>query len=397
MKTGTSSLEDAPPVAPVPSQPEPPRALADLVAQAGVQFNGSRPWDMQVYDAAAYRRIVTQGSLGLGESYVDGQWDAGQLDEMISRFLRAELDSKIVGLMSLRLVAHVLASRVRDLLVNRQTSRRAYVVGERHYDIGNDIYEAMLDPTMTYSCGYWERADSLEEAQQAKLDLVCRKLQLQPGERLLDVGCGWGGLAEFAARNYHARVTGITVSREQQALARERVQGLDVEIQLMDYRDLRGQYDKVVSIGMFEHVGPKNYRKYFRRMLDLLAPGGLLLLHTIGEYRTSNSSDPWIDKYIFPNGKLPSCRRVATAFEGLFTLQDWHNFGPDYDLTLMAWWRNFDQAWPQLVSEKYDQRFYRMWKYYLQSCAGMFRSGWGQLWQLVLSKDGLGETYRSVR
>ncbi len=397
MKTGTSSLEDAPPVAPVPSQPEPPRALADLVAQADVQFNGPRPWDMQVYDAAAYRRILTRGSLGLGESYVDGQWDTGRLDELINRLLRAELDIKLVGIRNLHLLASVVSGRIRDFFVNRQTSRRAYVVGERHYDIGNDIYEAMLDPTLSYSCGYWDRADNLEAAQRAKLDLVCRKLQLRSGEHVLDVGCGWGGLAAYAARHYDVRVTGITVSKEQQALARERVQGLDVEIALMDYRDLRGRFDKVVSLGMFEHVGPKNYRAFFRRMHDLLPPGGLLLLQTIGEYQTTRSADPWLDKYIFPNGKLPSCRRIAAAFEGLFTLQDWHNFGPDYDLTLMAWWRNFERAWPELGGEKYDQRFYRLWKYYLQSCAGVFRAGWGQLWQVVLSTEGLRRTYRSVR
>ena len=281
--------------------------------------------------------------------------------------------------------------------MNRQSARRSRIVGEQHYDIGNDIYRAMLDSTMSYSCGYWAEADNLEEAQQVKLDLICRKLQLRAGETLLDIGCGWGGLAAFAAENYDVRVTGITISREQQALARERVRGLPVDIELADYRQLRGRFDKVVSVGMFEHVGQKNHVCFFRKVRKLMDPAGLFLLHTIGEPETTRGDEPWLDKYIFPNGKLPSARRIVSAHEGLFTLQDWHNFGPDYDHTLMAWWRNFDSAWPTLRGTNYDERFYRMWRYYLQSCAGFFRSGRGQLWQIVLSGDDWRGAYRSVR
>lgn len=249
---------------------------------------------------------------------------------------------------------------------------------------------------MSYSCAYWHNARGLEEAQQKKLDMICRKLELQPGERLLEIGCGWGGLARYAAEHYGVEVVGITVSKEQQKLARERCAGLPVSIEFMDYRNLTETFDKVVSVGMFEHVGPKNYPAYFDTVHRVLKGNGLFLLHTIGNYTTSPRTDAWLDKYIFPNGKLPSAREMTTVLEDRFLIEDWHNFGADYDRTLMAWWENFDKAWPSLGS-KYSNRFYRMWKYYLMSSAGFFRSRQGQLWQLVLSKREREGIYRSVR
>jgi cyclopropane-fatty-acyl-phospholipid synthase len=370
----------------------PPESLRRLAAEAGVRFNGSAPWDIQVHDPEVYRRILAQGSLGFGEAYMDGLWDAEALDELFSRLLRIDIDSRLVGRGRLRL----LGAALRHRLFNLQARHRAFQVGERHYDIGNDVFTAMLDSSMSYSCGYWERADDLEDAQRAKLDLICRKLQLEPGERLLEIGCGWGGLARHAAAYYGAEVTGITVSKEQQALARERCAGLPVRIELLDYRELQGQYDKLVSVGMFEHVGPKNYGVYFDTAARLMKDEGLFLLHTIGNHVTVPALDPWIDAYIFPNGKLPSAQELAQAVEGRFLIEDWHNFGADYDRTLMAWWRHFDAAWPRLEA-RYGKRFYRMWKYYLHCCAGLFRSGQGQLWQLVLSRRGRQAVYRSVR
>ena len=369
-----------------------PAVLRELSALAGVHFNGKRPWDIQVHDPVLYGRVLCQGSLGLGEAYMDGLWDAKALDEMFTRLLRADVDEKLSGRARLRLMGVYL----RHSLLNLQSSRRAFQVGERHYDIGNDVFEAMLDRSMSYSCGYWRYADSLDQAQHDKLDMICRKLELRPGERLLEIGCGWGGLAWHAARYFGVEVTGITVSREQQALALERCAGLPVRIELMDYRELEGEFDKVVSVGMFEHVGPKNYPVYFDAVGRLLKDGGLFLLHTIGIHVTSSTCDPWIDRYIFPNGKLPSAREISEVVEGRFLIEDWHNFGQDYDRTLMAWWENFDHAWPRLES-RYGPRFYRMWKYYLLSCAGFFRSRQGQLWQLVLSKRGRESMYRSVR
>jgi cyclopropane-fatty-acyl-phospholipid synthase len=254
----------------------------------------------------------------------------------------------------------------------------------------------MLDERMIYSCAYWERARSLDEAQIDKLDMICRKLQLRAGESLLDIGCGWGGLARFAAERYGVKVTGVTLSKEQLAIAQRQCAGLPVTLLLQDYRELRGTYDKIVSVGMFEHVGTKNYAAYFGTVQRLLAPNGLFLLHTIGVATTTRDTDPWIDRYIFPNGKLPSTCEIAKTVEGRFIIEDWHNFGPDYDRTLMAWWHNFRNAWPALAT-RYNPRFFRMWKYYLLSCAGLFRSREGQLWQIVLTHPGRMKPYRSTR
>ncbi|HQS03482.1 MAG: cyclopropane-fatty-acyl-phospholipid synthase [Halothiobacillus sp. 24-54-40] len=373
-------------------QSVPPAILGELAAEAGVRFNGDAPWDIQVHDERVYARILNQGSLGFGEAYMDGLWDCDQLDALFHRLLDAEIDEKIDQWTRLRLLGEIL----RHSLFNLQSSSRAFQVGEHHYDIGNDVFEAMLDPSMSYSCGYWKEATNLAQAQFDKLDLICRKLELQPGERLLEIGCGWGGLAHFAAKHYGVEVVGITVSKEQMQFAQTRCDGLPVTIKLMDYRDLSEQYDKVVSVGMFEHVGPKNYSAYFDVVQRTLKNDGLFLLHTIGGNITSPKTDSWIDKYIFPNGKIPSAKEITASVERRFVIEDWHNFGSDYDRTLMAWWGNFDRAWPNLA-EKYGKRFYRMWKYYLLMCAGFFRSGQGQLWQIVLGNRQRPSIYRSVR
>jgi cyclopropane-fatty-acyl-phospholipid synthase len=369
-----------------------PEILIQLIARADVRFNGDRPWDIQVKDPSLFDQVVRRGSLGFGESYMDGAWESEQLDDTFYKLLGADIDRSITGLTRL----HFLGLFLRSLLLNRQSRNRAFQVGEHHYDIGNDVYAAMLDPTMSYSCGYWKTAQSLEEAQIAKLRLVCDKLELSPGLHLLDIGCGWGGLARFAAESYGVEVEGITVSREQRKLAEERCRGLPVQIKLMDYREIDGRFDRVVSVGMFEHVGPKNYAAYFATVNRVMADDGLFLLHTIGNYDTTHTTDAWIDKYIFPNGKVPSARQITRAVEPDFVIEDWHNFGQDYDPTLMAWWRNFDAAWPSLKG-KYGERFYRMFKYYLNACAGYFRARQGQLWQIVLSKRSRRAVYRSIR
>lgn len=371
---------------------ESPAVLRELAAEAGITLNGDAPWDIQVLDPRLYRRILTKGSLGFGEAYVDGMWECERLDQLFDRLLRIDAEEKLGSWARVRLFGEVL----RHSLFNLQSDRRAFQVAEQHYDIGNDVFVAMLDRTMSYSCGYWDGAGSLVEAQQKKLDMICRKLELKRGEVLLEIGCGWGGLARFAAEHYGVEVVGITVSKAQQELARARCAGLPVSIELMDYRELSRKFDKVVSVGMFEHVGPKNYRTYFDIAHRALKNDGLFLLHTIGSAVTVAKTDPWIDQYIFPNGKLPSAKEVAAAVEGRFLIEDWHNFGADYDRTLMAWWANFDAAWPELEA-RYGTRFYRMWKYYLLSCAGFFRSRQGQLWQVVLSKPQRASTYRSVR
>lgn len=363
-----------------------------LLAGAGIRINGNAPHDIRIHDPAVYPRLLSDWSLGLGESYMDGQWDCPRPDELCHRLLRADLECQVQGRARWALAFAILRAR----LVNLQAPQRAFQVAEQHYDIGNDVFSAMLDSHLTYSCGYWEQARDLEQAQAHKLDMICRKLELAPGERLLDVGCGWGGLAAWAARHYGAEVVGVTVSREQQALAERRCRDLPVEIRLADYRELEGRFDKIASVGMFEHVGPRNYRTYFETLSRLLQDQGLVLLHTIGSHVTTARTEPWIQKYIFPNGKLPSAEEIVSTLQDRFLLEDWHNFGPDYDRTLMAWLDNFDAAWPGLAAH-YDERFRRMWRYYLSSCAGFFRSRKGQLWQLVLSKRGREQPYRSWR
>jgi cyclopropane-fatty-acyl-phospholipid synthase len=279
-------------------------------------------------------------------------------------------------------------------IVNAQRQSRAGVIGERHYDLGNRLFASMLDKRMIYSCAFWDQADSLDEAQENKLALICRKIGLKPGMTLLDIGCGWGGFAKWAAEKYRARVRGLTVSREQAAFAREYCRGHDVTIELGDYRELKGQFDRIVSIGMLEHVGERNYRTFMKVVRRCLKPGGLLLVQTIGGNRSVNATDAWIGKYIFPNSMLPSALQIASASEGLLVLEDWHSLGPHYDKTLMAWYGNFTRNW-ESIKDRYDERFYRMWTYYLLSCAGSFRSRRNQLWQIIFSKGGLrgGHSY----
>ncbi len=359
-----------------------------LLAKADIKIQGDRPWDIQVHRPELYKRVLYGGSLALGESYMDGWWDCDALDQFFDRVLRNRLDKEV------RPTSPLLFLRfLRARLMNVQRGARAYEIGRRHYDIGNELFRLMLDKWMNYSCGFWASARTLDEAQEAKMELICQKLELEPGMKLLDIGCGWGGLARYAAERYGVSVHGITVSQKQVAFARDFCRDVDVTIELKDYRDLRGTYDRIVSVGMFEHVGYKNYRTYMEVVHRCLKPDGRFLLHTIGRNASGVTSDPWIEKYIFPNSMLPSVKQIAEAAEGLFVLEDWHNFGHHYDPTLMAWYRNFTTHWDQL-KDKYDERFYRMWTYYLLSCAGGFRARQNQLWQVVFSKQGVPGGYR---
>lgn len=355
--------------------------IEDLLAQADIKINGSRPYDIIVHHPELYNRIIQQGSLGLGESYMDGWWDCERLDIFFYKILRAQLDKKVPH--NLNNLIRIAIAKVR----NFQTKKRAWMVGEEHYDLGNDLFSLMLDPYMQYSCAYWKDAQNLEQAQQDKLALICRKLELKAGMTVLDIGCGWGGLAEYAAKNYQVSVTGITISKEQQKLAQARCKNLDVKILLQDYRDLHDQFDRVVSIGMFEHVGPKNYDTYFKVVKRNLKSDGLFLLHSIGANSTMLNADAWTSKYIFPNGCLPSIENIAQHSSGKFVMEDWHNFGADYDLTLSAWYARFIEIWPQ-IEANYSPRFKRMFSYYLNACAGAFRARDLQLWQIVFSPEG---------
>jgi len=364
------------------------RKVQGLLAEADVRVGGQRPWDIQVHDARFYARVLSHGSLGLGESYMDGDWDCPSLDGALYRLLRARVDER------------VRAGDIWDALYarwfNPQTRARSRQVGERHYDLGNDLYHAMLGQRLVYSCAYWRNADSLDAAQEAKLDLVCRKLQLQPGMRVVDIGCGWGEALKFAAERYGVSGVGITISREQADYARELCAGLPIDIRLQDYRDLHERFDAGFSLGMFEHVGVKNYRTYFQVMRRLLPEQGLFLLHTIGGNESVRRTDAWINKYIFPNSMLPSAAQISQASEGLFVLEDWHSLGADYDRTLQAWRSNVEAAWPRLDG-RYDERFRRMWHYYLSASMGGFRARRLQLWQIVLSPTGVPGGYSAPR
>ena len=365
--------------------------VARLFSHAGIQVGGPNPWDLQVYDPRFYPRLLAGGATAAGESYMDGWWDAPALDEFCTRVHRADL-AAMVGKWG------AIGLALRSRIFNRQRRGRAADVARVHYDRGNDLYQAMLDYQMQYTCGYWQNAANLDDAQDAKLALICRKLGLTPGMTVIDLGGGFGGLARFMAARYGCRVVMYNISAAQVKFAREWCGGLPVRVEERDYRDAAGEpepFDRVVSVGLCEHIGRKNYRGFLELARRLLKPGGLFLLHTIGGNRSWECTDGWIDRYIFPNGQTPSMAQLGEALEGLWVVEDWHNIGPDYDLTLMAWWRNFDAAWPRL-EPKYGKRFYRMWKYYLLGCAGGFRARKLQLWQLVLSQGDIPR-YAPVR
>ena len=366
----------------------------------GENFAAPRPWDVVVHDGRLFGRILSHGTLGLGEAYMDGWWDCDRMDEMLFRAIRSGMEQHISNNLSGWL--HEAAFR----LLNLQSRSRAFMVAKHHYDADPALFRAMLDPFMQYSCGYWEHADNLEDAQIAKMELICRKLELKPGMSVLDVGCGWGGLSRYMAEHYQVKVTGITVSEEQLIVDREKAGSLPVEYMLLDYRDLPGQstfctrsgagngtWDRVVSVGMFEHVGRKNYRVFLDMIRKCLRPDGLFLLHSIGSNGGGCGADPWLTRYIFPNGVLPSPSSLAKALEGVFVLEDWHNFGADYDRTLMAWKDRFEKG-REAGAFVCDERLRRMFNYYLSSCAAAFRARTIQLWQLMLSPKGVPGGYR---
>jgi len=352
-----------------------------MLELAGITINGGARYDIQIHNEQLYRRVLSQTALGLGESYMDGWWDSPALDQFFDRLLRAELEEKIKGRLAVKWRIF------KALLFNRQSRKRAFQVGKKHYDVGNDLYKKMLDKRLVYTGAYWKQARNLDEAQEAKLELICRKLDLKPGMKVLDLGCGWGSFAKYAAEKYQVQVTGLTVSKEQVELGRQLCQGLPIKLELADYRSAQGQYDRVLSIGIMEHVGYKNYVEYMKVTNRCLKPGGLAFIHTIGRNESDTKVNDWTDRYIFPNGMIPSIAQLGKAMEGFFVMEDWHNFGPDYDKTLMAWHNNFEAAWPEL-KEKYGERFHRMWRYYLLSSAAGFRARQTQLWQIVMTRRG---------
>ena len=364
--------------------------VSALLKEIGIEINGNKPEDIQVHNPAFYRKVMATGSLGAGESYMDGDWSCASLDRLVATLATAKLNRKAKA--NVALAWHLLQAKLFNLGNKAQSLKGV----QRHYDIGNDLYSAMLDKRMVYTCAYWKDAQDLDSAQEAKLDLVCRKVGLKPGMKVLDIGGGWGSFAKYAAQNYGVEVLNVSLSKEQIALANKLCAGLKVENRLQDYRDVKGEFDAIVSIGMFEHVNHKQYRTYMKTAERNLKDGGLFLLHTIGNNVSTYTTEPWIHKYVFPNTMIPSLKQIAGAVERLFVIEDIHNFGPYYDKTLMAWNEKFQAAWPEL-KEKYGERFHRMWELYLLSCAGLFRARNLQLWQIVLSKKGVPGGYASIR
>ncbi len=357
-----------------------------LLNKAGIELNGTNAWDIQVHNENLYERTFRGGSVAFGEAYMDGWWSVEKLDQFFAKIFALELDEKIQP-------SKILSYALGSLFLNPQKGKRSFKVAQVHYDIGNDLYSLMLDKRMAYTCGYWDRfhdlsqATNLDEAQENKLDMICKKIGLKKGDKVLDIGCGWGSFIRYAAEKYGAHCVGISVSKEQVKHGNETKGNLPIEFRLQDYRDVEEKFDHIVSIGMFEHVGYKNYKTYMKIVHKNLKDKGLFLLHTIGCNVSAKTTDPWIHKYIFPNSMLPSATQISKAVEKLFIIEDWHNFGIQYDYTLMAWYENFKNGWPQ-IEDKYSERFYRMWEFYLLSSAATFRARNNHVWQIVLSKHG---------
>ena len=372
-----------------------PKFIQEALKLADIKINGNRAWDIKVNNSRIYDRVLRYGSLGLGESYMDGDWDCRALDQLFYRITKAELQENI------KFSPEIAFRFLKALIFNQQSRFKSKRVAQQHYDLGNDLYEAMLDKNMQYTCGYWKNAKTLDQAQEAKLELVAKKLKLKPGMSVLELGGGFGGLARYLAKNYQVKVEVYNISKEQIEYGKKICKGLDVIFHEKDYREAKGQFDRVASIGMMEHVGPKNYKTFMNVIHSCLKDNGVAVIHTIGRNTGLNVSagDPWIMTYIFPGGHLPSLSQITGTAEELFVIEDVHNFGPDYDKTLMAWYENTNKGWNKL-KDKYGSmqngKFKRMWDYYLLCCAGTFRSRTIQLWQTVLTKK-VEERYDTAR
>ncbi len=377
-----------------------PRALVTrLFNHAGIDIGGNAPWDIRVNNPRFYRRVL-QGSVGLGESYTDGDWDTPQLDSMIQRLLRTGAPSTAVA------GAGRILQNLRSRIANMQTRRGSRAMAEQHYDLDHRLYTHFLGPHNQYTCCFFDGTDELRVAEECKLEMLCEKLELGPGDRVLDVGCGWGGFVRYAASTRGCTAVGISLSAEQIAYARKYAAGFDVEIVRCDYRDLpdrfpAASFDKILVCGMLEHVGYKNYRRLMKIIHELLSENGLFLLHTIGNKDVTTIVDPWIEKYIFRNSMIPAMSQIADAVRGLFVIQAWENYGYYYSKTLRAWYENFNRNWPRIMEietrQRFDERFRRMWNYYLLSCKAAFDVEELHLWQIVTSKYGArSDVYRRV-
>jgi cyclopropane-fatty-acyl-phospholipid synthase len=371
-----------------------------LLEGTGVRVGGGRPWDIRVNDDRLYRRAL-RGSLGIGESYMDGDWDCDALDEMFRRVLGSGAQHRPL----VRAAGALKALQSR--LTNLQTKRRSRAVAEEHYDIDHRMYAHFLGPWNQYTCCFFDGTTDLERAEVIKLEMLCDKLELKAGDRLLDIGCGWGGFAKYAAQTRGCEVTGISLSDEQIRYAVDYTKGLPVTIRKLDYRDLPDSglppFDKISIVGMIEHVGYKNYAPLMGVVHQMLKPDGLFLLHTIGNCEKTIVVDPWIEKYIFRNSMAPAMSQLSDAAEGKFVIEDWENYGHHYVPTLQSWYDRFNANWDRIraipAKRPFDERFRRLWNYYLMSCKAAFEVEKLHLWQLVMTRiqSGRGVYGRVMR
>lgn len=366
------------------------KSFSELLARAGVQVNGSHPTDIQVrsQDEAALMRHFRFSPLSLaaGESYMDGLFKVDRLDNFFTLALSAGLE-KDVGIRT------KLKEGIKRFFF-RLNKEKARLFAEHHYNLGLDFYRAMLGPTMMYTCGYWRGTDNVDVAQQQKIALVNKKIRLEDGMSVLDIGCGYGGYGKETKKQFpNVRISGITNASDMAKISQDNYD----HIVYGDFRDFQHtKYDAVVSLGMIEHIGPYNYRSLMESAYKSLKIGGTFLLHTIVGNKSTHTTDPFIDKYIFPGSVIPSHAQILKAAEDLFVLEDLHNFGPDYDRTLMAWYKNLVDNW-MILSTVYDQRIFRMYEYYLLSCAASFRVRKNQLCQYLLVKHPSSEIRKTVR
>lgn len=353
------------------------------------RFGAGATVRLTIRDTMLLRRLATRGKLGLGESYTAGEWDANDLVGLFELLLKnataaSERHPRVRQLLALRPRFH------RRNGTARSRSNIAY-----HYDLGNELFALMLDETMTYSCAIFDRPDmSLAEAQEAKLDRLCRVLELGPDDHVLEIGCGWGGFARHAADRYGCRVTGLTISREQAALARERTRGLSVEILEQDYRAVTGSYTKVVSIEMIEAIGADQFGEFFATIDRVLTPGGRAAVQTIlvpeQRWDTYRKTPDWIERYIFPGCLIPSFEALTRAAAqssrlGVYGVEE---IGEHYAETLRRWRVSFNERIDEVRSLGYDGRFERMWNFYLAFCEAAFRMRELRNVQLVLARPG---------
>jgi len=343
------------------------RPLDSILSRAGVSINGNQPWDITVIDNRFYGHVLANGSLGLGESYMRQYWSTQDLEELFYRLVSSgmeEVGNRIPG----RII-----SRIFSRGLNRQTTHKSKKNAEHHYNLGNSLFFNFLGKYKNYSCGYYKEAETLDEAQLAKLHRLCELLELKKGDRLLDVGGGWGEFAKFAADNYGCHVTSINIAEEQIKHARQYCRDANVDIVKCDYRNMTGSFNKIAVIAMFTHVGHKNYRQFMETMSRILEPGGKMIMETVGGHRSKTRCEPWTDKYIFPGGLIPSLDQIDQSIKGLFLRDSLEEFGDDYVLTLREWHSNFKRAWPKL-SEEYSNSMRLMFEYFFLSVAGDFRA-----------------------